>query len=84
MSNQSYRAGEVVYVMYRNPHAQSVANVQEAAVVEDPDHPGELCLFIYDTYYPLSEEIAIYQTKEEAEAVYQEYFGDDQEEDVHG
>lgn len=40
-----YRPGDIVYVMYRNPHTQNVAQVQEAAVVEHPDEPGELALF---------------------------------------
>ena len=35
---QGYQAGDIVYVMYRNPHTYNVANIQEAAVVNDPDH----------------------------------------------
>ncbi|MGM0846336.1 MAG: transcriptional regulator SplA domain-containing protein [Bacillota bacterium] len=72
----SYQAGDVVYVMYRNPHTQSVANIQEAAVVHNPEDPSQLALFLYETYYPLNEEIAIYQTADQAEQAYQSYFGD--------
>ncbi len=72
----SYHAGDVVYVMYRNPHTQSVANVQEAAVVNDPENPSQLAVFLYDTYYPLTEEMAVYRSEAEAEQAYQHYFGE--------
>lgn len=70
-----YNAGDIVYVFYRNPHTQDVANIQEAAVVNNPDDPGELAVFLYETYYPLSDEMAIYANEEEAEQAYQQYFG---------
>lgn len=80
LSNSSYEPGDIVYVMYRNPHTQNVAMIQEAAVVNDPDHPGQLAVFLYETYYPLTEDMAIYRTEQEAEAAYDYYFGavDDQ------
>ena len=71
----NFRPGEVVYIIIRNPHAQDVANIQQAAVVEDPDKPGELALFIHETYYPLTDEVAVYQTEQEAEQVFHEAFG---------
>ncbi|MEK4248530.1 transcriptional regulator SplA domain-containing protein [Paenibacillus sp. FSL W7-1287] len=74
MSNQ-FQPGQVVYVIIRNPHVQGVANVQEAAVVMDPNSPGSLSLFMYETYYPLNEEVAVYQTASEAEEAYREAFG---------
>ncbi|WP_342431467.1 transcriptional regulator SplA domain-containing protein [Neobacillus sp. FSL H8-0543] len=73
--NQSYRPGDVVYVFYRNPHTQDVANVQSAAVVNNPENPNELALFLYETYYPLSNETAVYSTAAEAEQAYDYYFG---------
>jgi transcriptional regulator of the spore photoproduct lyase operon len=76
MGKESYQAGDVVYVFYRNPHTQDVANVQEAAVVNHPERPGELALFLYETYYPLTNEMAVYQSEEEAEEAFQQYFGD--------
>ena len=74
-SSQGYQAGDVVYVMYRNPHTYNVANIQEAAVVNNPDHPGQLALFLYETYYPLDSDIAIYHSEAEAEQAYATYFG---------
>ncbi len=71
----SYEPGDIVYVLYRNPHTQDVANVQEAAVVNHPEKPGELALFLYETYYPLTEDLAVFSNQEEAEQVFREYFG---------
>ncbi|MGG3891573.1 transcriptional regulator SplA domain-containing protein [Metabacillus fastidiosus] len=69
----SYQAGDIVYVFYRNPHVQNVANIQEAAVVNNPENPGELALFLYETYYPLTNEVAVYASAEEAEQAYEQY-----------
>jgi transcriptional regulator of the spore photoproduct lyase operon len=74
-SYETYQPGQIVYIIIRNPHAQDVANVQEAAVVQNPDSPDHLALFLYETYYPLTDEIAVYQTSNEAEFAYQEAFG---------
>ena len=73
--NEFNQAGDVVYVIIRNPHAQDVANVQEAAVVHNPDNPEQLALFLYETYYPFTDELAVYATQEEAEIAYQDAFG---------
>ncbi|WP_110926725.1 transcriptional regulator SplA domain-containing protein [Bacillus massiliglaciei] len=75
MENQIYQAGDIVYVFYRNPHTQDVANVQAAAVVNSPDQADELALFLYETYYPLSDEMAVYATEEEANQAYCYYYG---------
>ncbi|WP_453990894.1 transcriptional regulator SplA domain-containing protein [Bacillus nitroreducens] len=71
-----YQPGDIVYVFYRNPHTQDVANIQAAAVVNNPEKPDELALFLYETYYPLSDEIAIYSSEEEANQAYQYYYGE--------
>ncbi|MCH1624529.1 transcriptional regulator SplA domain-containing protein [Ferdinandcohnia quinoae] len=72
----SYQAGDIVYVFYRNPHTQDVANIQAAAVVNSPETPNELALFLYETYYPLSNDMAIYLTEEDALRAYNYYYGD--------
>ncbi|CAM5201083.1 Transcriptional regulator of the spore photoproduct lyase operon OS=Ureibacillus acetophenoni OX=614649 GN=SAMN05877842_102526 PE=4 SV=1 [Ureibacillus acetophenoni] len=75
MENQSFQAGDIVYVFYRNPHTQDVANIQEAAVVHNPEKDGELALFLYETYYPITNELALYATEEEANQAYNYYYG---------
>lgn len=79
-----YQPGQIVYVIIRNPHAQDVANVQSAAVVQNPEAPDQLALFLYETYYPLNDEVAVYQTAGEAENAYQEAFGFTELEDYYG
>jgi len=71
---ESYKAGDIVYVFYRNPHTQDVANIQEATIVNNPESPGELALFLYETYYPLTNETAVYSSQVEAEQAYQQFF----------
>ncbi|WP_328701176.1 transcriptional regulator SplA domain-containing protein [Aquibacillus kalidii] len=75
MNNTIYHAGDIVYVIIRNPHVQGAANVQEAAVVNNPDHPGELALFVYETYYPLTDDVAVYVSRTEAEEEFSQAFG---------
>ncbi|RKQ30786.1 transcriptional regulator SplA domain-containing protein [Oceanobacillus halophilus] len=82
--NQEFRPGEVVYMIIRNPHAQDVAHVQQAAIVENPERPGELALFAHENYFPLSEEFALYKSEEEAEQAYKEAFGTLDEGDYYG
>ena len=82
--NESYQPGQIVYIIIRNPHAQDVANVQEAAVVQNPNSPDQLSLFLYETYYPLTDEIAVYPTINEAEYAYREAFGLIEIEDYYG
>lgn len=71
---KDFNAGDIVYIFYRNPHIQDVANIQEAAVVNNPDSPNELALFLYETYYPLTNEMVIFPTEAAAEQAYHQYF----------
>lgn len=80
----TYVPGQIVYVIIRNPHVQGVASVQQAAVVNDPHNPGQLALFIYETYYPLNDNVAVYQSESEAEAVYQDAFGINEVDEFYG
>lgn len=73
----NFEVGDIVYVFIRNPHIQDVANIQEAAVVKDPENPEQLAVFVYETYYPLTSEMAIYSSQAEAEEAYRQFFGED-------
>ncbi|WP_164214966.1 transcriptional regulator SplA domain-containing protein [Virgibacillus sp. YIM 98842] len=81
---QQFEPGEIVYVIIRNPHAQDVAHVQQAAIVQHPEDPDELALFSHEHYYPLSDEFAIFHSEDEAEAAYQEAFGGVEDGEFHG
>ncbi len=84
MDTQSFIPGEIVYIIIRNPHAQDVANVQQAAVVQNPNNPNELALFIHESYYPLTEELAVFKSEIEAEQSYYEAFGLPEEGGLYG
>jgi transcriptional regulator of the spore photoproduct lyase operon len=73
--SSTLQEGDVVYLFYRNPHTQNVASIQAANIVSNPYEDGKLSIFLYDTYYPLSDEFVFFNTLEEAEALYNEYFG---------
>lgn len=84
MMEQNFNPGEVVYIILRNPHAQNVAQVQQAAVVEHPERPNELALFAHDNYFPLTDDFAIFKSEHEAESAYQEAFGTVDEGEFYG
>lgn len=84
MNENQYGPGEIVYIIIRNPHAQDVAHVQQAAIVQQPEDPNKLALFSHENYYPLSDDFAIYQTEAEAENAYQEAFGGFEDGEFHG
>ena len=77
MDIANLQAGDSAFVITRNPHTQSVAEIQEASVVEHPDHPGRLVLFLFEEYFPLTEDNAIFSNEKEAEEMYQMYFNDE-------
>ncbi|APH05515.1 transcriptional regulator SplA domain-containing protein [Bacillus weihaiensis] len=71
---EDFRVGDEVYVIYRNPHAAVVANIEKAEVVEHPKNPGELALFLHDAYHPLAEDDAVFSSLDDAESLYNEIF----------
>lgn len=74
MKQQQYNAGDIVYIFYQHPHIQEVVNIQEAKVVNNPDHPNELALFLLETYYQITNDILIYTSEMDAEQAYHQYF----------
>lgn len=84
VSEQTFTPGEVVYIIIRNPHAQDVANVQQAAVVQNPENPNDLALFIHETHYPLTDELAVFKSETAAEQAYAEAFVSPEENQFYG
>lgn len=83
MSEQSFAPGDVVYIIVRNPHAQSVANVQQAAIVRHPENSKALALFTHESYYEFSKELAVFKSETEAMQQYNEAFESSGEDDSH-
>ncbi|WP_100405310.1 transcriptional regulator SplA domain-containing protein [Bacillus solitudinis] len=65
--------GQQVYVIYRNPHTQTVSTIQEALIARHPMDPDQLSLLIHDFYHPIEVDDAIFTTQEEAEGLFQQY-----------
>ncbi|KOP80579.1 transcriptional regulator [Lysinibacillus sp. FJAT-14745] len=74
MKQQQYSAGDIVYIFYQHPSIEDVVNIQEAAVVNNPDNPQELALFLFETYYPLTNDMLIFTSEMDAEQAYHQYF----------
>ena len=74
MKQQQYSAGDIVYIFYRHPSIEEVANIQKVAVVNNPDNPQELALFLFETYYPLTSDMLIFTSEMDAEQAYYQYF----------
>jgi transcriptional regulator of the spore photoproduct lyase operon len=71
-SPKDFKAGEDVYVIYRNPHIPSVANVTQAEVVTHPKDPNQVALFLHETFHTIEDDDAIYTSETEAEKAYEE------------
>ncbi|GAB0166663.1 transcriptional regulator SplA domain-containing protein [Lysinibacillus sp. CTST325] len=74
MKQQQYSAGDIVFIFYQHPSIQEVVNIQEAAVVNNPDNPNELALLLLDSYYPLTNDMLIFTSEMDAEQAYHQYF----------
>ncbi|MGD6817560.1 transcriptional regulator SplA domain-containing protein [Metabacillus sp. 84] len=73
-----HKAGDTVYVIYRNPHTANVAVIKEAEVVQHPEDKNDIALFLYDTYHELLPDDAVFASFEEAEQLYNELFDREQ------
>jgi transcriptional regulator of the spore photoproduct lyase operon len=68
--------GDEVYVIYRNPHVPSVANVQAAEIVQHPKDPNSLALFLNETFHVIEDDDALFTSSESAHKAYEEHFFD--------
>ncbi|ARK31922.1 transcriptional regulator SplA domain-containing protein [Halalkalibacter krulwichiae] len=66
--------GQQVYIIYRNPHTQTVSTIQEATIARDPMNPAELSLLLFDFYHPIEADDAIFRSFEEAEATFEQFY----------
>ncbi|AZB42597.1 transcriptional regulator [Bacillus sp. FJAT-42376] len=78
MNRLQAKAGDTVYVIYRNPHTANVAVIKEAEVVRHPEDKNDVALFMYETYHELLPDDAVFSTYEEAEQLYNELFNSEQ------
>ncbi|MGG3564494.1 transcriptional regulator SplA domain-containing protein [Neobacillus rhizosphaerae] len=68
------KPGDEVYVIYRNPHVPSVANVKAAEIVQHPKDPNALALFLNETFHVIEDDDALFSTSEAAQQAYDDHF----------
>ncbi|MDR4948211.1 transcriptional regulator SplA domain-containing protein [Neobacillus cucumis] len=73
---ENAKPGDEVYVIYRNPHVPSVANVKAAEIVQHPKDPNSLALFLNDTFHVIEDDDALFTSSESAQTAYEEHFFD--------
>jgi transcriptional regulator of the spore photoproduct lyase operon len=71
---KTIRPGDEVFVIYRNPHVPSVANIKAAEIVQHPKDPNQLALFINDTFHVIEDDDALFATAEGSEIAYEEVY----------
>jgi transcriptional regulator of the spore photoproduct lyase operon len=71
------KAGDEVFVIYRNPHIPTVANVKSAEIVEHPKDPNAVALFLNETFHTIEDEDLLFTSEAAAERAYEEIiYGD--------
>lgn len=71
---EQLQEGQQVYIIYRNPHTQTVSTVQEATIARDPMNPEQLSLLLFDFYHPIEADDALFNSYEEAESMFQQFY----------
>ena len=79
---QQVRAGDEVFVIYRNPHTPTVANIKQAEIVQHPHNPDGVALFLHETYHVIEDEDALFSSEEAAQEAYNEIFTDSYEQNL--
>lgn len=64
--------GDEVFVIYRNPHVPSVANIKAAEIVTHPKDPNSLALFLNDTFHVIEDDDALFASQSAAEKAYED------------
>jgi transcriptional regulator of the spore photoproduct lyase operon len=70
------KPGDEVYVIYRNPHVPSVANIKAAEIVQHPKDPNALALFLNETFHVIEDDDALFTSSESATRAYEDHFFD--------
>ncbi|WP_035323436.1 transcriptional regulator SplA domain-containing protein [Peribacillus kribbensis] len=78
INRQDLKSGDEVFVIYNNPHVPSVSNIRPAEIVQHPHNPGELALFLNETFHVIEDDDALFSTEESAKAAYDELIDEEQ------
>lgn len=69
------KSGDEVYVIYRNPHVPTVANIKAAEVVPHPRDENSLALFLNETFHVIEDDDALFASEDAAKQAYEDVYG---------
>ncbi|SEN57313.1 transcriptional regulator [Mesobacillus persicus] len=69
------KSGDEVYVIYRNPHVPTVANIKAAEIVPHPRDENSLALFLNETFHVIEDDDALFASEEAAKKAYEDVYG---------
>ncbi|TCN24933.1 transcriptional regulator of the spore photoproduct lyase operon [Mesobacillus foraminis] len=74
------KQGDEVFVIYRNPHVPTVANIKAAEIVAHPKDPGALALFLNETFHVIEDDDALFASEDAAKQAYDNVYSQDEPE----
>lgn len=69
------KSGDEVYVIYRNPHVPTVANIKAAEIVPHPRDENSLALFLNETFHVIEDDDALFASEDAAKQAYEGVYG---------
>lgn len=70
------KPGDEVFVIYQNPTFLTAANIRAAEIVQHPDNPNTLALYLNEKYHDLEVDDALFTSSEAAKKAYEMHFFD--------
>jgi transcriptional regulator of the spore photoproduct lyase operon len=76
INQNEVKAEDVVYVIYHNPHTPTVANIKAAEIVQHPNDPNKLALFLNESFHLIEEDDALFSSEATANKAFNDMYGD--------
>ncbi|MEH7378221.1 MULTISPECIES: transcriptional regulator SplA domain-containing protein [Bacillaceae] len=70
------KPGDEVYIIYRNPTFLTAANIKAAEIVQHPNNPDNLALYLNEKFLDLEEDDALFSSSDAAKKAYDTHFFD--------
>jgi transcriptional regulator of the spore photoproduct lyase operon len=70
------KPGDEVFVIYQNPTFLTAAKIRAAEIVQHPNNPNTLALFLNELYHELEDDDALFTSSEAAKKAYETHFFD--------
>jgi transcriptional regulator of the spore photoproduct lyase operon len=70
------KPGDEVFIIYQNPTFLTAAKIRAAEIVQHPNNPNTLALFLNKKYHDLEDDDALFTSSEAAKKAYDTHFFD--------